>query len=136
MPPPRGYPLSLATLGDHLRKVRLDRGLLQEEVARELGVSLGTVVNWEQNHTEVATRFLPRVVAFLGFDPRPADELFGERIRALREGLGLSQVVLAKKLGVNASTVVAWERGRRKKLFPRIRRQFEDFLRGEGARLP
>jgi transcriptional regulator with XRE-family HTH domain len=136
MPPPRGYPLSLATLGDHLRKARLARGLLQEEVAQKLGVSLGTVVNWEQNHTEVATRFMPRVVAFLGFDPRPADELFGERIRARREGLGLSQVALAQRLGVNASTVVAWERGRRKKLFPRIRQRFEDFLRGEGARLP
>ena|SRR5947209_16872491 len=130
MPPPRGYPQALATLGDHLRKARLDRGLLQEEVARELEVSLGTVVNWEQNHSSVATRFMPRVVAFLGFDPRPADELFGERIRALREKLGLSQVALAQKLGVNASTVVAWERGRRKKLFPRIRRRFEEFLAG------
>ncbi len=136
MPPPRGYPPSLATVGDHLRKVRLDRGLLQEEAARELEVSLGTVVNWEQNHTAVATRFMPRVVAFLGFDPRPADEPFGLRIRARREVLGLSQVALAKRLGVNASTVVAWERGRRKKLFPRIRQRFEEFLRGEGARLP
>jgi transcriptional regulator with XRE-family HTH domain len=136
MPPPRGYPLSLATVGDHLRKARLDRGLLQEEVAQNLDVSLGTVVNWEQNHTAVATRFMPRVVAFLGFDPRPADDLFGERIRALRERQGLSQVALAQRLGVNASTVVAWERGRRKKLFPRIKQRFEDFLRGEGARLP
>ncbi len=135
MPPPRGYPQALATLGDHLRKARLDRGLLQEEVARELGVSLATVVNWEQNHTGVATRFMPRVVAFLGFDPRPVDELFGERIRGLRELQGLSQVALAQRLGVNASTVVAWERGRRKKLFPRIRRRFEEFLQGEGATL-
>jgi len=133
MPPPRGYPQALATLGDHLRKARLDRGLLQEEVARELGVSLGTVVNWEQNHTAVATRFMPQVVAFLGGDPLPADGQLGERIRALRERQGLSQVALARKLGLNASTVVAWERGRIKKPFPTVRRRFEEFLQGDGA---
>src|SRR5947209_15792213 len=107
MPPPRGYPRALTTLGDHLRKARLDRGLLKEEVSRELGVSLGTVVNWEQNHTAVATRFMPRVVAFLGFDPREESDGVGLRIRALRERQGLSQVALAEKLGVNVSTVVA-----------------------------
>jgi len=133
MPPPRGYPRELATLGDHLRKARLDRGVFQEEVARELGVSVSTLINWEINHTEVATRFTPQVVAFLGFDPRPADGQLGERIRAQRERQGLSQVALAEKLGLNASTVVAWERGRIKKPFPTVRRRFEEFLQGGGA---
>jgi DNA-binding transcriptional regulator YiaG len=47
---------------------------------------------------------------------------------ALRERQGLSQVALAKKLGVNASTVVAWERGRVRKPFPKVQRRFEEFL--------
>jgi transcriptional regulator with XRE-family HTH domain len=130
MPPPRGYPRELQTLGDHVKKVRLDRGLVQEQVARELGVSVGTVQNWETDHTRVATRSMPQVVAFLGYDPDEESESdhLGERIRALRERQGLSQVALAAKLGLNASTVVAWERGRVRKHFAKVRGRFEEFL--------
>ncbi len=130
MPPPRGYPRDLRTLGDHLRKARLDRGIFQEHVARELGVSLPTIVNWETNHTRVATRLMPKVVAFLGYDPREEAERLGDRIRALRERQGLSQSALAAKLGVNPSTVTRWERGRVRKLFPGVLRRFEEFLAG------
>ena len=69
MPPPQGCPPELRTLGDHLRKARLLRGLFQDQVARELGVSGATLLNWERNHTRVQARFMPKVVAFLGYDP-------------------------------------------------------------------
>jgi transcriptional regulator with XRE-family HTH domain len=128
MPPPRNYPQELTTLGDHLRKVRLERGLFQDQVARDLGVSVQTLLNWERNHTRVQTRFMPKVVAFLGYDPRQGSGQLGDRIRALRERQGLSQVALAAKLGLNASTVVAWERGRVRLAFPKVRKRFEEFL--------
>jgi DNA-binding transcriptional regulator YiaG len=35
---------------------------------------------------------------------------------------------LALKLGLNASTVTAWERGRVRKPFPKVRKQFDEFL--------
>lgn len=131
MPPPRRYPRELKTLGDHIKKARLDRGLSQDELARALGVSGSSVMNWERNATEVATRFLPKVTAFLGYDPREArSDHLGERIRTLRERQGLSQEGLAAKLGLNPSTVNAWERGQVRKLFPRVKRQFEAFLAG------
>jgi len=136
MPPPRKYPRELRTLGDHLRKARLDRGLWQEHVAADLGVSVSTLLNWERNHTRVQTRFMPKVVAFLGYDPRGETDRLGERIRALRERQGLSQVALAAKLGLNASTVVAWERGRVRLAFPKVRKRFEEFLQGEGVAFP
>ena len=85
MPPPRKFPRELQTLGDHLRKARLERGLWQEHVARELGVAVGTLLNWERNHTRVQTRFMPKVMAFLGYDPREETGRLGDRIRALRE---------------------------------------------------
>ncbi len=128
MPPPRAYPRVLRTLGDHLKKVRLDRGLGQDQVARDLGVAVTTLINWEMNHTRVQTRFIPRVVAFLGYDPRGTPGSFGEQIRSLRERQGLSQAALAARLGLNASTVVAWERGRLRKPFPKVRRRFEEFI--------
>ena len=52
----------------------------------------------------------------------------GDRIRSHRERHGLSQAALAAKLGLNTSTVNAWERGRVRKLFPTVRRRFEEFL--------
>jgi len=128
MPPPRKSPRELKTLGDHLRKVRLDRGLWQEHVAAELGVAVGTLLNWERNHTRVQTRFMPKVLAFLGYDPREESGQLGDRIRALRERQGLSQGALARKLGLNVSTVVAWERGRVRLAFPKVRKRFEEFL--------
>lgn len=45
------------------------RHLFRVHVAKELDVSAGTIKNWEMNRTTVAPRFLPRVVAFLGYDP-------------------------------------------------------------------
>ena len=68
----RSYPQVIATIGDHLRKRRLDLGLLQREVAEQLGVDKSTVTNWELNRTTPTLRFSPRIIGLLGFDPRPA----------------------------------------------------------------
>ena len=61
-PLPRAYPRVLATIGDHLRKRRLDLGLLQGEVADRLGVTESSVTNWELSRTEPELRFLPGIV--------------------------------------------------------------------------
>ena len=99
-------------------------------MAEALGVSVSTVCNWEMNRTSVATRYLPKVMTFLGYDPRKEPGQLGDRIRMQRERRGLSQAALAEQLGLNASTVTAWERGRVRRLFPKIRRRFEEFLGG------
>ncbi len=48
------YPKSLETLGDHIRKRRLDLGLEQQQVAARLGVSESTVWNWENDRSQRA----------------------------------------------------------------------------------
>jgi hypothetical protein len=48
---PGSCPNPLKTLGDHLRKRRLDLGLLQREVAKKLGVTTSCVWNSEGNAT-------------------------------------------------------------------------------------
>ncbi len=53
-----------------MRKRRLDLGLLQKEVAQELGVTKDTVRNWEAGRTRPARLFLCRIVGFLGYSPR------------------------------------------------------------------
>jgi transcriptional regulator with XRE-family HTH domain len=108
----------------------MDRGLRQEQAAEVLGVGKTTMVNWEMGHTRVAVRYLPRVVAFLGYDPTPESATLGERIRAARHREGISQKTLAQRLDLNVSTVTAWELGRVRKLFPKVRRLFERYVEG------
>lgn len=138
-PVPRpGYPTSPRTLGEHLRAQRLDRGLMQREVARTLGVDPETLRNWETGKHEPAVRHYPAVFAFLGFDPRPAPQTLAGRLRRARERLGLSQRELGRRLGLDESTIQEWEAGaKRGKPAGKVVRAFEEFLETEeGIHLP
>ena len=53
------------TLGDHLRKRRMDLGLRQQDVAERLGVCTDTVVNWEQARCEPGRAAAGQVSGFL-----------------------------------------------------------------------
>lgn len=74
-------------------------------------------------------RFWPGIFQILGFDPRGKREstTLGERIRDARLMRGWSQKRLAKELYLNESTVQAWEAGKVRREFPRVRRVFEGF---------
>ena len=107
-----GYPQELKTLGDHLRKRRLDLGLPQSNVARLLGVDPESVSNWERGYCSPRLQFIPRVIEFLGYVPLPPLRgALGENIVTLRRLLGLRQETLAHRLGVDPSTLAKWERG-------------------------
>lgn len=56
------------TLGDLLRRRRLDLGLYQKEVAIQIGVTPSTIWNWEHGWT-IGKRYIPRIVTFLGYRP-------------------------------------------------------------------
>jgi transcriptional regulator with XRE-family HTH domain len=129
---PPGYPESPQTLGEHLRQVRLDRGLSQRRVAREIGCSQASLANWEKGHRAPEIRFLPSILAFLGYDPRPEPLTFGGRVRAAREGKGLSEQALARRLGLDPSTVCVWERDAVRRPYPHIRQTFERYLASLG----
>src|SRR5258706_6878689 len=45
-----GYPTSPKTIGEMIRKRRLDLKLRQIDVARQIGCDQLTIVNWERNH--------------------------------------------------------------------------------------
>lgn len=105
------YPRELATWGDHLRARRLERGLLQKDLAREWRVDTATVNYWERNRFAPAPRHLPRVVEFLGYVPYNPHWTPAERIRAQRETLGFSRQRFALALGVHEGTVRRWEWG-------------------------
>lgn len=109
-PPPEGYPKAPNSLGEHLRKRRMDLGLYQRDVASKIGATACSVWNWEAGLNEPENRFLPAILAFLGYDPRPAGLTLGERLVALRKGKGWSQKTAAGALGVDPTTLARWER--------------------------
>ena len=123
-PLPEGYPEQLLTLGDHLRKRRLDLGLLQKEVAEQIGANVMTIVNWEKNHTSPALRFVPGIVGFLGYNlNNETPGSLGQRLIAARRRLGLSQKGLASLLEIDPTTLARWERNEgvpSRKLMPRV----------------
>ena len=113
-PLPSAYPRTLKTLGDHLRKRRLDLDLFQKEVAQRLGVGETSVFNWENNLTKPAIKYIPKIIEFLGYVPFDTSTLsVGEKIVVYRKRLGLSQKRLAHQLGIDPSTLSKWERDKR-----------------------
>lgn len=73
-PPPVGYPTELTTIGDRIRKKRMDRGLRQKDVARGIGVSVCTITNWELGRTTPMAHYAPEIARFLGLVDDPGGE--------------------------------------------------------------
>lgn len=101
----------LKTIGDHVRKRRLELGLSQKAVARLLRVTEFTVINWEKHGLIPPTTTMGRVIKFLGYDPLPIGETVADRLRASRRQMGWSQKQLGNALGVDPCTVQGWEAG-------------------------
>ena len=99
------------TLGEHVRKRRLELRVTQKQAAERLGVNPWTVLNWEKDHTEPLIESIPAIIRFLGYDPFPEPKNIPERLLARRRAMGWSIKEAARQLGVDAGTWGAWERG-------------------------
>lgn len=112
---PKGsqYPVSPITLGEHLKKRRIDIGLFQREVAVRIGSDESSVWLWENGRRKPELKWMPAILTFLGYDPRPKPLTVGQQLCWYREGRGWSQKRLAKELHVDQTTVARWERGER-----------------------
>jgi len=108
--PNPSYPAELSSLGDHLRKRRLDLGLLQSEAAVQIGVTADCVSEWEGGRSRPDAPLVPKVMDFLGYCPYIPPKTFAEWLRMAREGFGLSQAALARALGIDKGNVSQWER--------------------------
>jgi DNA-binding XRE family transcriptional regulator len=58
------------TLGEHVKKHRLECHLLQSQLAKLLGVDRISVQNWERGIYEPSLRVVEKVIEFLGYNPR------------------------------------------------------------------
>lgn len=88
----------------------MDGKLLQKDVAQAIGVVEDSITYWENGRSEPQIQFMPYIIAFLGYMPIEVDtSTLGGKIKEYRIKQGLSYKKLGKLLGVNASTVGAWE---------------------------
>jgi DNA-binding XRE family transcriptional regulator len=95
------------TIGEHVRKHRMDLGMLQREVADKIGVSEASVYNWERG-TEPELVHIPKIIEFLGYVPfeRP-DDLLGQ-LRYYKLVNGMSYERLGVAMGRDPEQLVDW----------------------------
>ena len=99
-------PAILETIGDHLRKKRLDMGLSQPEVAKLLKVTTDTVTLWELNRNSPTARYFKKILAFLGYLPDLGyGKSLGERLKIARQIMGHTQRQAAAKMKCDCSNI-------------------------------
>lgn len=109
------YPTEMNTLGDHLRKVRLNRGLSQHDVAKILEVTTDTVTYWENNRNQPTAKFAKAIIEFLRYIPFSLDGCsIGKQLYYARLVTGKTQQEVAKLIGCDESNLRSIELGRRK----------------------
>lgn len=113
-PHPQGYPECPTTIGEHLRRRRMDLGLYQAQVARQLQVTEDCITYWENGRNQPRLCQYPAIIAFLGYYPFDHEtESLGGKIRRYKYEHGLSNEKFAKLLGVDEGTVARWEKDER-----------------------
>jgi len=98
------------TLGEHLKRKRLQSGLLQREVAEVLGACHTAYLNWETNQCEPFVRYYPAIIAFLGYAPWQAATTRQEQLLQFRRVQGWSIRQAAFEAGVDEGTWGRWEK--------------------------
>ena len=111
---PRPWVLLPRTLGEHLRKRRLEQGLFQRDLRKLFKLEKETYANWEKDRCKPAMKHWPRIIEFLSRDPNPEPVTLGERLMAYRRHHGLSRSALSSILGADDTTLWRWETDQRK----------------------
>ena len=76
-------PAKPKTLGEHLEKARVDKGLTIKQLAKELGVHYRSVVGWESGQHVPKPSQIDDIKAFLGYDP---SEIYRKTLKATTVG--------------------------------------------------
>ena len=104
-----GLAVEVKTLGDAIRKRRIELGIRQRDAAEQIGCDLASVANWELNRTRPRITHMASVTRFLGGDPFPNCGTLAERLVSHRTAHGMTQKAFANELGIDASTLARWE---------------------------
>jgi transcriptional regulator with XRE-family HTH domain len=109
----KDYPANPKTIGQAIRKRRLDLDLRQIDVAKIIGCHELTIGNWEKGCRTPHINHMVGIIRFLGYNPLPRGTSIAEQIIAHRKSCGLTQRKFARALGVDPSTLARWEKEER-----------------------
>ena len=109
---PKDFLENPETLGEHIRKRRIELALTLKQAAARLGVTDCTVINWEHNRTEPPVIAIPAIVQFLGYNPFPTPTTLAERLLAKRRAMGWTINQAARTVEVDPGTWRDWEAGK------------------------
>jgi len=128
-----GYPSHPRTLGEHLRRQRIDLGHTQRQVAEQIGVNASTIRSWENGSNQPRLAARPGLYAYFGFCPANPSASLGERLRLWREARGSSLRALAGLLKLDEGTLGRLERGVTDDPTERVRTAVASILAPTGA---
>ena len=130
--PPAAYPKVLETVGDHIRKARLDRGLSQPELARIMNITVASLTNWEVHHKIPTVNMWPRIISFLGYYPEEDDGSLRFQLVKYRRSTGLRRTEAAELIGIDEQTLgrIENEAGKNPP-FAKTVKKIEEFIRGQ-----
>ena len=86
----------------------------QSDVAKLLGCTEQTIRFWEWDRYKPRHQQMAKLIGFLGYDPLPEVSTLGQRLLRYRQRYGLTQRGLAQQMGVDPSSIWAWETGAHK----------------------
>ena len=104
-------PLSAKSVATYSAIADKPLGLRQRALAARLGVDPKTVWLWELGKHEPPAAIVPRINSVIGPEPVDSEAPIGERLRAYRRALGLTQREFAATVGAVQTSVSDWERG-------------------------
>lgn len=124
-----GYPINPVTIGDHIRKRRMDLGLLQREVAEIIGVTESSVWNWEHG-VEPEQHYNPNIIKFLGYIPFDCPDDTVGRLAWYKRANGLTLNELGQQMQRHPDQLQEWLSGTRYP-FRKSRDRIELFLENQ-----
>jgi len=87
-----------------------------KEVGQILGVTLESVLNWEQNYHQPVVQAYPAIMDFMGYCPVQYARTLGERIRLHRTHRGYTILEFANIPGIDECTLGSWERSEKSQI--------------------
>ena len=127
------YPKELNTIGDHLRKTRLDRNLSQQDVAKIIKVTSDTINGWELNRYRPTAKSARLIISFLRYFPFTFEgQSLGKKLYYARLITGYTQKQVAELIGCDASNLRRIELDQRKPM-TRICEKIQDFIGNAGV---
>jgi len=106
------YPHNPITLGEHIRRRRMDLKMSQAAVARSLGVVEDCITYWENHRSEPKVSYYPRILTFLGYSPWQLDiSTLQGRLKEYRYRHGLSYKKFGMIFGMDAAHIKKLEEG-------------------------